>query len=251
MSSTRKHEFELEIGATPEEVWAALTEADGITRWFAPEANVTPGQGGSLTLSWGPGAEGTGPIHLWEPGRRFGWTEGPDKKVEFEIEAIEGGRTRLRMVHSGFAADANFDDEYGSTHGGWLTYFSMLQYSATRLRGQPMRQVHQMRTVSKPPDEVWKRLLTEVGLAGATLADATTYRAQLAGRALSGTIIRHPKPGYLSLATADGMAALFVEKAGPDAAMLTIQWFAAGSEAIAEADAMKAALGELVDRLSA
>ena len=48
----------------------------------------------------------------------MGWTEGP-KTVEFEIEpAVGGAATRLRLLHSGFGADAKFDQEYESTHGG-------------------------------------------------------------------------------------------------------------------------------------
>lgn len=248
MPDTRKLEFEVEIGATPGEIWQALTEAEGIKRWFAPEASVTPGAGGSVMVSWGPGAEGTAPIHLWEPGQRFGWTEG-QKLVEFEIEAVEGGRTRLRLVQSGFGADAKFDDEVDSTHGGWLSYLAMLQYGAEHWRGQPMRQVHQMRMAAQPRAEAWERLLSAVGLGGSSggVAEGGAYHGQLAGRAITGKVIRYPKPGYLILGTQSGMAALFLEKAGAAQSMLTIQWYAVGGPAIAEAESMKAALGEFAD----
>ena len=45
---TRSLEFSVTIEATPEELWLAITEAKGITRWFAPEARVTPGLGGNV-----------------------------------------------------------------------------------------------------------------------------------------------------------------------------------------------------------
>ena len=251
MSNSRKHEFEIEIGATPEELWQAMTEAEGIQRWFAPEARVTPGEGGKVTLSWGPGMEGTAPIHRWEPPRRFGWTEG-EKLVEVEIEAVEGGRTRLRLVQSGFGIDARFDDEYDSTHGGWLCFLALLRYGAEQFRGRPMRQVHQMRMLSQTREEGFAQLLASMGLGAASLtAEGAPYTAQLAGLTIRGIVIRHPKPGYLVLSTATGMVALFVEKAGPSASMLTIQWFAAGEAAIAEAAAVKEALGGFADGLAA
>ena len=131
--SKRKHEFTIEIDAPSEAIWKALTEAEGLQKWFVPSASVTPGPGGSITLSWGEACQGTAPIHLWEEGKRLGTTEGA-KQVEYEIEAIGTGKTRLRLVHSGFDADAKFDQEYESTHGGWLTFLAMLKHSSTACR---------------------------------------------------------------------------------------------------------------------
>ena len=65
---SRKFESEIEIAASAQTVWAALTEADGIRGWFAPEARVTPGVHGSVWASWGPGMEGESRIECWEPG---------------------------------------------------------------------------------------------------------------------------------------------------------------------------------------
>ena len=40
----------VDIDATLEEVWQALTTGEGIARWFAPHAAVTPGEGGSVSV---------------------------------------------------------------------------------------------------------------------------------------------------------------------------------------------------------
>ena len=45
-------ELTIDIDATLDEVWQALTTGEGIARWFAPHAAVTPGEGGSVSVGW-------------------------------------------------------------------------------------------------------------------------------------------------------------------------------------------------------
>jgi len=52
---TRAFQMSLEIDASPEDVWRALTEAGELVRWFPVEARVTPGAGGTMAWSWGEG----------------------------------------------------------------------------------------------------------------------------------------------------------------------------------------------------
>ena len=40
--------MEVEVDGSPEEVWEAISEGEGIRRWFAPEGRVNPGVGGSI-----------------------------------------------------------------------------------------------------------------------------------------------------------------------------------------------------------
>jgi uncharacterized protein YndB with AHSA1/START domain len=67
MNEQRCHETVIEIAAPAELVWKAISEADEIMRWFAPQAKVEAGPdgnlaGGTMWLSWGPGVEGTARI---------------------------------------------------------------------------------------------------------------------------------------------------------------------------------------------
>ena len=50
---TRQHELEIEMNATAERVWQALSTAEGIASWFAPVTRVEPGVGGSVFLTMG------------------------------------------------------------------------------------------------------------------------------------------------------------------------------------------------------
>ena len=51
----------IDIDATLDEVWQALTTGEGIARWFGPYAAVTPGEGGSVSMctTFGVGAAPT------------------------------------------------------------------------------------------------------------------------------------------------------------------------------------------------
>ena len=246
--SKRKHEMAIEVAASPEQVWRMLAEAEGIQKWFAPEARVTPGLGGSITLSWGPGCEGTAPIHRWEPGRRLGWTEGA-KLVEFEIEAVEGGSTRLRLVQSGFEEGAAFDQEYDSTQGGWNTFMAMLKHAAEQYAGVPATQVHILRTFPGTPQlEQWNRLIGPAGVGIDSVTEGKPYRAQLGGETFAGRVIRYVKPGYLCLSTDHAIVALFTEKAG-SGCMVTVQWILFGAAAGERAGQLRQRMTKLIDGL--
>ena len=69
---SRSHETIIDIKATPEEVFRALTDPEQIVKWFAPGARVEPRVGGEYVKVWGPEMESTSTISAWEPGKHFG-----------------------------------------------------------------------------------------------------------------------------------------------------------------------------------
>ncbi|MDX1984006.1 MAG: SRPBCC domain-containing protein [Bryobacteraceae bacterium] len=247
MSEERTIRIETEIDATPEEVWRAIAEADGITRWFAPEARVTPGKDGKIFLSWGPGMEGEAPIRVWEPGQRLVWVEGEgtprQKTVEFVIEA-QGGKTLLRLVNSGFGPGASFDDEVDTVTGAWRLFFALLRYGSEQFPSAPAVNVWFCRAIKQPVTEVWPRLLGSGGIAIDNTAEGARYHASLNGIPLSGTVLRHPKPGYLALSAetvSNSAVGFFVEKSGATT-LFTIEWILYG-EGLARESEVRAALG--------
>ena len=97
----------VEVKATPDEVWKALAEAEGLSRWFAPEVRVKPGPGGEVYLAWG-GQGGTAKIEVWEPPRRLRTADemgGVPAAIEYEVEAKGGGTTLVRLVQSARAPE--------------------------------------------------------------------------------------------------------------------------------------------------
>ncbi len=103
-------ERELELNATPEEAWRALTDPTWLSAWLADEVRLDLEPGGEACFRLGdeerhgwveevapPGESGDAPARL-----SFWWTrEGePASRVELELVEICDGRVRLRVAET-------------------------------------------------------------------------------------------------------------------------------------------------------
>ncbi len=218
-TETRQHEITIEIDVPVEQVWAAITEADEIIRWFAPEAKVTPGVGGEMWISWGPGMDGTSKITVWEPNKHLqaGFGAVP-QVVDYYLKAKEG-KTVLRLVHSGFGMDAKFDNEYESTKKGWGLFFKIMKYGLERHPGVPCTSVVVYSLIDHQPAEVWKKLVSPEGLVAEGSLDGLRpgdhYRLRTSfGQVLEGVVISTDSVGYMSMTVEpfnDALLAIFCE----------------------------------------
>ena len=144
----RTIDLTIDIDATLEEVWQALTTGEGIARWFAPYAAVTPGEGGSVSVGWDPKEMWETPITVWEPQRRMQTaSEMPSKDgrmvrlvVDYYVE-VHGGRVRVRLVHSGFDDSGSWDDYIDGLDAGWTYFLFNLKHALERHRGLERRQL--------------------------------------------------------------------------------------------------------------
>src|SRR5262245_17058753 len=150
----------IDIDATLEEVWQALTTGEGIARWFAPYAAVTPGEGGSASVGWDPKEMWEQPITVWEPPRRMQTaSEMPSKDgrmvrlaVDYYVE-VQGGRVRVRLVHSGFD-DSSWDDYIDGLDAGWSFFLFNLKHALERHRGVKRSQLSaRFRTTARAGEE--------------------------------------------------------------------------------------------------
>lgn len=197
--SDRKHELSVEIKATKEAVWDALTVPSEIVKWLAPIAEVQPGVGGKIEIGWAEDMKGSSEILEWQPNEKLTKDAGRGQRIEFTISG-EGGTTTLRLVQSGFSADASFDDEFESTRGGWLTFFTILRYGLENHPGIPAENVTVLGGVKAPRDSVW----LNVPKPSQVLARETREVAQ-------------PAPGYLVASIPDlndSLLAVFCEGCG-------------------------------------
>lgn len=165
MSDEKKVTAEVSINADADAVWRAVSEGEEVKRWFCQDARVTPGEGGSVWMSFGEGMDWEVPIEIWEPGRRLRTVDPPPSKlaVDYFIES-KGGETVLRIVHSGFAADA-WDDEMDNLNAGWRTFAENLKHYLERHRGQPRILVsYRHDPVPLPRTEIFPRMLEALGV---------------------------------------------------------------------------------------
>jgi uncharacterized protein YndB with AHSA1/START domain len=173
--NTRDIELSVELDASPEDVFRAVTDGTEIAKWLAPEARVTAPEGGkkgSIWISWGEGMSAEheieifdAPTRLRHPSGQNGETKAP-LYADWSIEAREGGKTTLRLVHSGFTASADWDDEYDAHARGWKLMLQNLHQYFARHAHEPAVHLPFVSNVESPRASIWKMLLGKLGLSG-------------------------------------------------------------------------------------
>jgi uncharacterized protein YndB with AHSA1/START domain len=115
-------QHEIEIDGPAEAVFAALIKPEELNRWIANQATVEPVVGGQYSFGWGEGH----PVKILElrPNERLAisWPHPSDTFVTWTL-AESGGKTRLTLVHSGFAPDELTD----GLQSGWLNFMNWIK----------------------------------------------------------------------------------------------------------------------------
>jgi uncharacterized protein YndB with AHSA1/START domain len=140
-------EREVRIDASPERVWAVLTEPALVDEWFSPgaPAEIDLRPGGIMVLNHGQHGTFQTVIVAIEPLRKFSYrwasgypgelaTEENSTLVEFTLVA-DGEATLLKVAESGFSAldlPADSDASYASHTRGWPEVMGNLQKFAER-----------------------------------------------------------------------------------------------------------------------
>ena len=215
MKSTSTHrlfQMSIDIEATPEEVWKALTDAGELTRWFPLQARVTPGPGGRVFWGWDDHWAWESHIDTWEPNKRLTLVEnrpafdvkgnplpGPARRLamEFSIER-DGARTTVRLVHSGFGDDASWDDELDSVGAGWRFELRGLRHYLEHHRGRNRCYAAAHAVTPLPQEAAWGRLLSPAAFSiaeGALEQDSHLVIRSATGEHFSGTVAWH-NPGH-------------------------------------------------------
>ena len=178
-------------------------------RWFPLDARSRPGPGGHIWYSWGPPYEGDSLIEIWDPPHRLKlrnqWAgTDPDAKarelepgvpaqvaMDYTLETQEG-KTVLRLVHSGFGAGAEWDDEFEGTRRGWEQEFLGLKHYIERHAGHDRRSIWARIKVELTREEAWQRLAGKEGLNIPSLKDGDSFDlATSYGERLQGRVLRH------------------------------------------------------------
>jgi uncharacterized protein YndB with AHSA1/START domain len=194
MTAPRKFEMAIDLAASPDEVWAALTDPYELVRWFPLQAEVHPGAGGEVRWAWGTQFDWRTRIDAWEPGRRLllhqaaglpfdldgrpiegSGAEPAAIAIEFVLERL-GSVCRLRVVHSGFGRGAAWDDELDGISHGWQSELRSLRHYLARHPGETRHAAWAFRTTSaSSPADALARLTSTDGFA----IEVTTVAAGL------------------------------------------------------------------------
>ena len=174
---TRKADERITIAATAEAVWRALTDLQEMTRWFPLEAGANAD--GTAWMGWRDQFRFSGRVEAAEKERYLRTVpvfapgmEPPVKMAtEFYLEAAQGGATTVRVVQSGFLADARWDEEYDGTRRGWQFQMRSLKHYLEQHAGVPRIVAWARKLISVPQDEAWRRVMGPHGI-GANLAAA-------------------------------------------------------------------------------
>jgi uncharacterized protein YndB with AHSA1/START domain len=182
-------EFELtdtaEVGATPEQVWAAIATGPGIDSWFMGRNEVDGGTGGTVRGAFGE-YEPEYRIREWEPPAKlaYGSATAPDGRriaYEFLVEGRAGGSSVIRCVTSGFLPGDDWEDEFEAMTAGGALFFRTLVEYVTHFTGRTAVPV----TAFGPPvgdwNQAWARLGTALGLP-ARPAEGDRVRIEPGGR---------------------------------------------------------------------
>ena len=187
----RSISVEVEVPGTPEEVWDAIATGPGISKWFVP-AQVEPHVGGKLVLNFGPGMDSVSEVTEWDAPHRFTATskglgpDAPDMATEWTVEAREGGKCTVRVVHSLFADTDEWDNQLGEVESGWPSFFVVLRMYLSNYRGQPGAHFQVMAPVAGTVSEGWRALMGKLGLP--SLASGAKIQSQPGTAPLAGVV---------------------------------------------------------------
>jgi len=105
-------EKKLELDASPERVWRAITEPAELAAWFGDFAELDLRPGGSGWFGWKKHGRFAVRVEVVEPPHRLAWRwshepdiplgEGPSTLVEWRLTARPGGGTLLELRETGF-----------------------------------------------------------------------------------------------------------------------------------------------------
>ena len=108
-------EQKLELAASQEQVWQAITDPEKIAKWFGDEAEIDLRADGRGVMGWN--AHGRFAVRVEEvtPPHRLVWSwvhepgvafeEAPSTRVEWKLTKLENGGTDLDLRETGFLTD--------------------------------------------------------------------------------------------------------------------------------------------------
>lgn len=194
MAEEFRIEKEIELAATPEQVWDAITTAAGNETWLW----TMPGDLGPevpIVATWEQ------PEHLVV--RIPAAEDGSAQAFEYTIEGRDG-TTVLRFVHSGVLGDS-WEGEAPELAGlGWDMYLDTLAQYFLHFAGRSATYVCADAPKSSTSTGAWPALLGALGLNGAPAVGDRLKLAPPGAGPVEG-VVDYVRPTFLGLRTSDAL----------------------------------------------
>jgi len=169
---------QVELDATPEQVWQAIATGPGIDSWFMGRNEVDAAKT-TVRQSFG-GYQPEHRITGWEPMHRLAYgSDAPDGRFiayEFLIEGRDQASTVLRMATSGFLPGDDWTDEYDAMRAGGALFFATLSTYLTHFAGRTGQPLTVFGPAVADWPATWRTLTSAFGLAGrARVGDRVSF----------------------------------------------------------------------------
>ena len=125
MAEQRVVEKVLELNASVEQVWRAITDPEELSRWFGHDTELDLTPGGDGAFIWREHGRYAVRVREVDPLRRLVWSwvhepgvpfeDAPHTTVEWILTSRDGGGTTLQLRETGFLTDLH----HSQNNGGW------------------------------------------------------------------------------------------------------------------------------------
>ena len=206
------HPFEvrvdIEVNATPEQAFEAITNGAAVDGWFMGTNEIQPGLGGTIRTNLPPDFVLESTITQWDPPHRFANTtpEADDGRLmtfAYEIEGRGGGRTAIRFVHSGFLPGDDWEQEYDALKTGDPAYIQKLGQYLNYFRGR-----HATPIAAFGPqvdrEQTWEVFKRAMGLSG-SVHEGDKVRFTPDGLPTVDGVVDYISPDFLGVRTSHGL----------------------------------------------
>jgi uncharacterized protein YndB with AHSA1/START domain len=230
MTMSREFEIrrEVELPASPEDVWEAVSTAAGNAAWLFPVGDIERRLGATT-------ADGS-TVTACDPPRHFAVrTEGEGgwfNAIEYEIEGREGGTTLLRYAHSGIFAD-DWDNQYDAANQHTDFYLHTLGQYLQHFNGRRATYVGDvpggiMAPAASAEADGFSRLRQALGLGdGAAAGDSVRLPAP---GDVDG-VVDYASPNFVGIRTADALYRFFGRNAFGMPVGMVVHAFAENTDA--------------------
>jgi uncharacterized protein YndB with AHSA1/START domain len=207
------HEFEIardiDVDATPEQVWEAVATGPGWDSWFMGRNEIEQREGGEVRWSIG-GFTATSKVTAWDPPRRFASTadaapDGTMHQFDYRIEPREGGKSTIRYVHSGYLGGDDWETEYAAMNEGDPMYLHKLAEYVTYFSGRFATPIDAHGPGVADRDEAIRVFQEGLGVGGDDLREGDQVRLTPDGLPAIEGVVDYVSPSFLGVRTSDGL----------------------------------------------